>query len=304
MSTFRGVALKLASVVLFIIMASLIKATATVVPAGEAVFFRSFFAMPVIVVWLVMRHDLSTGFIAQDPLGHLLRGAAGVAAMGTSFAALGLLPLPEVTAIGYAAPLLTVLLAAALLGERLRAFRLTAVGIGLLGVLVILWPRLTLAGVNRAAAIGVALVLVSSVLRALAQVQIRRLVATETTSAIVFYFSLSATVMSLATLPFGWVVPTRAEAVMLILAGLIGGLAQILLTSAYRHAEAALLAPFDYASMLFALLIGYAVFAEVPTPAMLLGAAIVISAGVLIIWRERRLGLRRDKDRRTLTPQG
>ena len=138
MSTFRGVALKLASVVLFIIMASLIKATANAVPAGEAVFFRSFFAMPVIVVWLVMRHDLSTGFIAQDPLGHLLRGAAGVAAMGSSFAALGLLPLPEVTAIGYAAPLLTVLLAAALLGERLRAFRLTAVGIGLLGVLVIL----------------------------------------------------------------------------------------------------------------------------------------------------------------------
>ena len=103
--------------------------------------------------------------------------------------------------------------------------------------------------------------------------------ATETTSAIVFYFSLSATVMSLATLPFGWVVPTPSQAVMLVLAGLIGGLAQILLTSAYRHAEAALLAPFDYASMLFALLIGYAVFAEVPTPAMLLGAAIVISAG-------------------------
>ncbi|WP_146584855.1 DMT family transporter [Puniceibacterium confluentis] len=304
MSPFRGVALKLASVLLFIIMASLIKATAARIPAGEAVFFRSLFAMPVIIGWLAMRHDLSTGFTAVSPIGHILRGVAGVAAMGTGFAALGLLPLPEVTAIGYAAPLMTVLLAAVLLGERLRAFRMTAVGIGLIGVLVILWPRLTLADVDRAAMIGVALILASSALRALAQVQIRRLVATEQTSAIVFYFSLTATVLSLLTMPFGWVMPTAAEAVMLVSAGLIGGLAQILLTSAYREAEAALLAPFDYASMLFALLIGYVVFAEVPTGAMLLGSAIVIAAGVLIIWRERQLGLKRGKAKAALTPQG
>ncbi|SNR33962.1 DMT family transporter [Puniceibacterium sediminis] len=304
MSPFRGVALKLISVFLFIIMASLIKATADRVPAGQAVFFRSFFAMPVIVAWLMMRHDMTTGFKAKSPWGHVLRGVAGVAAMGTGFAALGLLPLPEVTAIGYASPLLTVLLAAVLLGERLRAFRLTAVGIGLVGVLVILWPRLTLADVDRAAAIGVVLILVSSVLRALAQVQVRRLVATEQTSAIVFYFSLTATVLSLLTLPFGWVVPTLAEAVTLVGAGLIGGLAQIMLTSAYREAEAALLAPFEYASMLFALLIGYVIFEEVPTGAMLLGAAIVISAGVLIIWRERQLGLRRGKAKAAVTPQG
>ena len=279
MSPFRGIALKLASVLLFIIMASLIKATAARIPAGEAVFFRSFFAMPVIVGWLLVRHDMSTGLRAVSPIGHVLRGVAGVAAMGTSFAALGLLPLPEVTAIGFVAPLLTVLLAAVLLGERLRAFRMTAVGIGLVGVLVILWPRLTLADVDRAATIGVALILISSALRALAQVQIRRLVATEQTSAIVFYFSLTATVLSLLTLPFGWVMPTAGEAAMLVAAGLIGGLAQILITSAYRHAEAALLAPFDYASMLFALVIGYVVFAEVPTAAMLVGSAIVIAAG-------------------------
>ncbi len=304
MSPFRGIALKLASVLLFIIMASLIKATAARIPAGEAVFFRSFFAMPVIVGWLLVRHDMSTGLRAVSPIGHVLRGVAGVAAMGTSFAALGLLPLPEVTAIGFVAPLLTVLLAAVLLGERLRAFRMTAVGIGLVGVLVILWPRLTLADVDRAATIGVALILISSALRALAQVQIRRLVATEQTSAIVFYFSLTATVLSLLTLPFGWVMPTAGEAAMLVAAGLIGGLAQILITSAYRHAEAALLAPFDYASMLFALVIGYVVFAEVPTASMLVGSAIVIAAGVLIIWRERQLGLKRGGAKAALTPQG
>ena len=74
-------------------------------------------------------------------------------------------------------------------------------------------------------------------------------------------------------------------------------MAQIFLTSAYRHAEAGLVAPFDYASMLLAVLIGYAVFSEVPTRSTLIGAAIIISAGILIIWRERRLGLERARER-------
>lgn len=304
MSPLRGIALKLISVVLFIIMASLIKASSTRIPAGEAVFFRSFFAMPVILIWLLMRHDLSTGLRVNSPMGHLWRGVIGVSAMGTGFAALALLPLPEVTAIGYTAPLLTVLFAAVLLGERLRLFRMSAVAIGLCGVLIILWPRLTLDDVNDAARMGVILILVSSVLRALAQIQIRRIVATEQTSAIVFYFSLTATLLSLLTVPFGWVVPTVAEAAMLISAGLLGGLAQIFLTSAYRETGAAVLAPFDYASMVFALLVGYVIFDEPPTGQMLLGAAVVISAGVLIIWRERQLGLQRGKARPGLTPQG
>jgi drug/metabolite transporter (DMT)-like permease len=77
---------------------------------------------------------------------------------------------------------------------------------------------------------------------------------------------------------------------------------QILLTSSYREADASLVAPFDYASMIFALLIGYVVFDEVPTGTMLLGAGIVIFAGILIIWRERRLGLERARQRKAMTP--
>jgi len=84
----------------------------------------------------------------------------------------------------------------------------------------------------------------------------------------------------------------------------LGGVGQILLTSSYREADASLVAPFDYASMIFALLIGYFVFAEVPTWTMLGGAALVISAGILIIWRERRLGLERSRGRKAMTPQG
>ncbi|WP_323768299.1 DMT family transporter [Antarctobacter sp.] len=304
MSPLRGIALKLTSVVLFTVMASLIKASSAHVPTGEAVFFRSFFAMPVIVAWLAMRGDLKTGLKAQNPMLHIWRGLIGVTAMGCGFAALGLLPLPEVTAIGFAAPMMTVLLAAMLLGERLRLFRLSAVGLGLMGVVIVLWPRLSLDELGGSATLGVALVLTSAVMRAMAQIQIRKMVAVEETSAIVFYFSLTATVFSLATIPFGWDWPAPEVVLMLVAAGLIGGIAQIFLTSAYRFAGAAVVAPFDYASILLAILFGYWFFDEVPTAMVLIGSIIVVAAGGIIIWRERQLGLQRGKARPNMTPQG
>ncbi|MEN9060986.1 DMT family transporter [Ponticoccus litoralis] len=304
MNPTRAIALKLTSVVLFTIMASLIKATADVVPTGEAVFFRSFFAMPVIVGWLWMRGDLSTGLKAKSWGGHSWRGLLGVSAMGCNFAALGLLPLPEVTAIGFAAPMLTVFAAAVLLGERLRLFRTACVLLGLVGVMVVLWPRLSLDSLEGAALFGVMLVLASAALRALVQVQIRRMIQVEETSAIVFYFSLTATLFSLLTLPFGWVWPAPWALAMLVASGLIGGVAQIFLTSAYRFAGASVVAPFDYASILFAIVFGWVFFAEVPTPMVILGSSIVVAAGGLIIWRERQLGLRRGQARSNMTPHG
>jgi drug/metabolite transporter (DMT)-like permease len=298
----RGIALKLSSVFLFTIMASLVKASSDAVPPGQAVFFRSFFALPIILGWLALRGDLSTGLKVQRPMGHFWRGVIGVSAMGFGFAALGLLPLPEVTALGYASPMLTVLFAAALLGERLRLFRMSAVILGLVGVAVVMWPRLTIDTLEGAAALGVACVLISAALRALAQIHIRRLVATEETSAIVFYFSLTATGLSLLSAPFGWTLPPMPVLVMLVGAGLIGGVAQIFLTAAYRHSEAAVLAPFDYASILFAILFGALFFDELPGPYVIVGSIIVMAAGVLIVWRERQLGLRRGEARRTMSP--
>lgn len=304
MTPLRGIALKLLAVFVFAIMASLIKATSDDVPPGQAVFFRSFFALPVILGWLALRGDLSTGLRTRRPLGHLWRGLIGVSAMICGFAALGLLPLPEVTVLGFAAPLMTVVLAAIFLGERLRAFRIGAVLLGLVGVLAVMWPRLTLADVDNAAALGVSLVLMSALLRAVATIHIRRLVATEQTSAIVFYFSLTATVLSLASLPFGWTAPPPTAVAMLVGAGLLGGLGQIFLTSAYRNAEAALLAPFDYAAILFAILFGAVLFDELPSVSVIVGSVIVIFAGILIIWRERQLGLKRGTARAGLTPNG
>jgi drug/metabolite transporter (DMT)-like permease len=303
----RGIALKLGSVMCFIVMAALIKATAPHVPAGQTVFFRSFFAIPVIVLWLAWRHELATGFRTVQPMGHFWRGLVGTTAMGLGFAGLGYLPLPEVTAIGYAAPLLTVVFAAMFLGETVRAFRITAVALGLAGVMIVLSPRLTLLSPDLAGhreALGAMLVLTSAVFAALAQVFVRKLVMTEKTPAIVFWFSVTASLLALTTLPFGWVWPTGWEAVLLVTAGLLGGVGQILLTSSYREADASLVAPFDYASMIFALGIGYVVFDEVPTLTMLGGAALVILAGILIIWRERQLGLERARQRKAMTPQG
>ena len=307
MPTTRGILFKVLALFLFSIMASLIKASAPHVPPWQAVFFRSFFAMPIILIWLAQRHELKTGLKTKNPLGHFWRGLIGTSAMSMGFAALGILPLPEVTAIGFAAPLFTVLLAAVLLGETVRVFRLTALAIGLLGVGIIIAPRLTLielGGVEAVMLLGVMLALGSAFLRALAQIHVRRLVQSEETAAIVFYFSLTATCMSLATIPLGWVMPTPQEFLLLISAGLIGGVAQIFLTTGYRYAQASTLAPFDYVSMLFALLIGYFVFSEIPTAATLLGSAIVIAAGILIIYRERQLGLVRGKARPNVTPQG
>lgn len=306
MRPLRGITLKLCSVLVFIVMSSLIKATAHHVPAGQAVFFRSFFAIPVIVAWLALRGELSVGFSTANPLGHVWRGFAGTCAMGLGFAGLAYLPLPEVTAIGYAAPLLTVIFAAMFLNEDVRLFRLSCVALGLVGVLVVLAPRLTVLreGAGQTEALGAMLVLGGAVFAALAQVFVRKLVQTERTATVVFWFSATASGLSLVTIPFGWVVPTPFEAALLVGSGLLGGLGQILLTSSYREADASLVAPFDYASILFALGIGYFVFAEVPTIPMLSGAAIVVTAGILIILRERKLGKDRAAQRKALTPQG
>ncbi|WP_134679470.1 DMT family transporter [Paracoccus ravus] len=307
-SPLRGILLKCISVVVFTIMASLIKATSEAglgVPPGQQIFFRSLFAIPVILIWLIWRRELSVGLKTFRPMGHFYRGVVGTMAMGMGFWALSLLPFPEVTAIGYAAPLMTVIFAAMFLGEEVRLFRLSMVVMGLLGVVIVLSPRLTAgAELDPGQQLGAVVTLTGAACTAMAMIFVRKLVQEERTSAIVFWFSVTSTLLSLLTLPFGWVMPSPGTLALLITIGLLGGLGQILLTSAYRYADASLVAPFEYASMLLALLIGWFVFDEAPTMVMLAGAALVITAGILIIWRERQLGLERNRQRKAMTPQG
>lgn len=304
---FRAITYKLGSVFLFVVMASFVKAASVEVPAGEAAFFRSFFAIPVIVVWLVSRRELRTGLRVLSPRAHVTRGLMGSAAMVLSFAGLAILPLSEVQAIQYAMPLFVVLLAWLILGETVRKVRLTAVAMGMAGVLIILWPRMTAfnAGtLDARLAFGALVVLAGSLCAAFTTVYVRRMVETEETASIVFWFSVTASLLSLLTLPFGWTVPSGRTAAFLVGAGLLGGAGQILLTSSYRYADASIVAPFEYASMIFAVAIGYFVFREVPTLQILAGAAIVIAAGVLIILRERYLHIKRGKSRNVVTKYG
>ena len=307
MQPVKGIVLKLCAVVLFIVMSAMIKAASEQVPPGQAVFFRSAFAIPVILIWIALRGQLRTGLKARNPMGHVWRGLMGTVAMGLGFAALGPLPLPEATALGYAAPLLTVVFAAMFLDERVGLYRIGMVLLGMAGVVIVLAPRLTAFGgetVEVMQAVGALSALTGAICAALAQIYIRKMVATEQTSAIVFYFSITSASLSLLTLPFGWIMPGPSMTMLLIGAGLLGGMGQIFLTSAYRFADASVVAPFDYASIILALGIGYVVFGEVPTRTMLMGAALVILAGCLIIWRERQLGLRRGRALAVRPPQG
>jgi len=237
MQPIHGILFKIVSVCTFMGMASLIKATADVVPPGQAVFFRSFFALPIIFGWLAIRHELTTGWKTENPIGHVWRGLVGTSAMALGFTGLGLLPLPEVTAIGYAAPLLVVVFAAMFLDEKVGVFRLSTVVLGMIGVLIVLSPRLS-ASLNATEGLGAIIVLMSAVLAALAQVFVRKLVRTETTAAIVLWFTVTSSLLSLLTLPWGWSWPGWEAGALLICAGLLGGIGQIFLTSSYRYADA------------------------------------------------------------------
>ncbi|MBV0892138.1 DMT family transporter [Paracoccus sp. Z118] len=305
-SPLRGILLKLGSVTVFTIMGAILKATADDVPVGEQVFFRSFFAIPVILFWLALNGELGVGLRTARPMSHFYRGIAGTVSMVCIFSGLGLLPFPEATALGYAMPLLTVIFAGMFLNERVGLFRLSMVGLGLIGVLIVLSPQLrgTGDGVSTAEKLGAVLTLSGAAFAAMAHIFIRKMVAQERTSAIVFWFSVTSSVLSLVTLPFDWVLPGLETGALLVAAGLMGGLAQILVTSAYRYADASVVAPFDYASMILALGIGWFVFGEAATATMLLGAGVIIAAGITIIWRERQLGLERARARKVMTPQG
>jgi drug/metabolite transporter (DMT)-like permease len=288
MKPMRGILLMLLAVSLFTVMISFIKA-ADRIPPGQSVFFRAGLSIPIILIWLSVRGQLAEGLRTSNWKGHVSRGLAGTTAMALGFAGLKFLPLPEVTALRFATPIAIVILAAIMLGERIRIVRVTAVIVGLLGVLIILFPRL---GGESAEGelIGVALVLGSAFFAAFAQIFVKSMAGKEHTAAIVFYFSLTASGLALLTLPFGWVWPIGWEWVYLLGAGLFGGLGQILLTSSYRFADAGVLAPFTYVTMIWALIIGYFVFDEAPTIPMLTGAGLIIGSGALIVWRERQLG--------------
>lgn len=146
-----------------------------------------------------------------------------------------------------------------------------------------------------AAAFGASVALFGALCTSGAMIQTRRLTATEQTGAIVFYFSLLTATLGLASLPFGWALPSLGHLAILIGIGCLGGVSQILLTESYRYGDASLIAPFEYTTMIWAILIGWMAFDQLPGSAVFAGGAIVVASGIFVIWREHRLGLARGK---------
>ncbi len=301
-----AIILKTSSVAVFVGMQSFIK-LAGVVPAGQIVFFRSFFALIPILILLAWTGELRTAFYTSRPGRHVVRGLVGVSSMMLGFFALTRLPLPEAIMLNYAQPLLVVVISALVLGEVVRIFRWTAVAVGFLGVLIISWPKLTLFtspdGMGSAEAVGVIAALIAAAISAVALLQVRSLVATEKSSTVVIWFSMTAAVIGLLTFPFGWAPLAGWQVFYLVMSGICGGVAQVLMTEAYRHASVATVAPFEYTSILFGLVVGYLLFGDLPTIHSIVGGAIVVGSGLMIIWREQRLGIERAKARKVTPPQ-
>jgi drug/metabolite transporter (DMT)-like permease len=304
MNVLKAISLKVMSALLFAVMSALVRFLGEKYPVGQIVFYRSAFAILPVVLIYAWRKELAAAVRTLRPFGHAGRGLISIGGMFCNFSALARLPIVDATAISFASPLITVALAAVFLKERVRIYRWSAVIVGFGGILVMLGPHFDLGSHAGAAAttVGLGFAIAGAFCNAGSVVQTRRLTETETTSSIVFYFSLICALAGLATWPLSWLLPawplawlapTWPELAALVTVGLCGGLAHILLTESYRWAPASLVAPFDYTSMVWAFLLGYFFFNELPTIFVFVGAAIIAAAGLFVIWRERKLGLQR-----------
>src|SRR5258708_4945511 len=187
MNILKAVLLKLTSALMFSVMAAFVRYVSDVTPVGEVVFCRSFFAIIPVMLIYAWRGELGAAFRTSRPFGHLGRGAISVAGMFFNFAALARLPIVDVTTITFASPLITVALSAWILKDRVRVYRWSAVGVGFIGVLVMLWPHLDVArytnAANAAATLRAAFALLSAFTHAGSVGQTRRVARTETASA-------------------------------------------------------------------------------------------------------------------------
>ena len=254
---------------------------------AEIMFWRQLPTIPILFGWFALRGRRDV--LATRRTGsHLRRSGFGLVGMAMNFGAATLLPLAVATTLNYSSAIFAVLLSALILREPTGVWRWSAVAMGFAGVVLIAQPwggELPLLGA--AIALGAALMI------ALISVQLRDLGRTEHPFTIVFYFSLfSVPVLALA-MPFVGKAHAPEEWLLLLACGVIGLLGQVLLTAALRYGAVANVIVMDYSGLIWATLFGWLVFTSLPPASFWFGAPLVVGAGLLIAWREHRLGLAR-----------
>jgi drug/metabolite transporter (DMT)-like permease len=275
----HGILLSLASTLLFSVLWCCVKELSERYSIYEVTFFRNLLAIVPVVLMFAPRR--SWGMLRVRRIsGHVWRGAIGVVGMTFGFLSYHLMPLADAVAISFMSPLVVTALSVPLLGERVGIHRWSAVIIGFGGVLVIVNPS------RGMFTPGVSVAICGAIASALSMITIRQLNRSDPPLAIVFYFTLFATMFTALPLPFVWVTPSGSDLGLLVLMGLTGGVGQYFMTRAYGLAPAAVISPFTYSGLLWATLLGWFLWSDVPKPQVFAGAAIVIASGLYILYRE------------------
>ncbi len=249
----------------------------------EIAFWRQAVAPLPLLAWLWFRGDVGQLRTRRFPQ-HLARALVGNSNMAIIFFAATLLQLAESITLGFTTPLFAVIIAAMVLGERIGPWRWTAVLAGFAGILVITQP-----GSEVVHPLGTSLALFAAVLVAIINFQVRDLGRTESAVSIVFYFSLLGATMTGLTMPFIMTAHSGHQWLLLLTMGAMGTIAQLLMTASLRMASVASVIVMDYSSLIWATVLGWLAWNQLPSTSTWLGAPLIIGAGLLIAWREHRL---------------
>lgn len=278
-----GIALRIGAMATLACLSATVKWTGGQgIPVFEIILFRNLFALVPLGLFIWRTTGLEV-LKTQRPLGHMARAGIGLTGMVCGFSAVQYLPLTEATALQFTSPLFMTALSALLLAERVGRHRWAAVIVGFVGVLIMARPA-----PGEANMLGIALGMGGALCTAGAMVAIRQISDTERGPTIVFYFTLAGVALGAVGSLFHWVTPDPRTLALLIFAGVIGGVGQMLLTEALRNAPLGVIAPFDYTQLVWAALLGLVVWGELPHPLTLVGAVIVAGSGVYILHRELR----------------
>ena len=250
---------------------------------AQVVLARNGIGVLVILVFMLAR-GASWASMRPRHFGLLtLRAAATLGAGFLFFTSLGFLPLADATAIAFTAPLFITALSVPLLGEHVGLRRWAAVIVGFVGVLVIMRP----AGAD-SLRIEALLVIAAALCYATGMLIGRRLTRDMTTSAVMIWSSLGSALAALTLMPSQWQTPDLADLGLFVFMGVTGTLGMSLITQGYRLAPAAVIAPFEYSALLWATILGWVLWTDVPGPNVWIGASVLIASGLYILHRETR----------------